>query len=111
MRDRLVVQEQDGRVTVAYQRAGQVIPEPASAPFEFACPLTAAQRENLRWYLEEYLTAPYAVYEERGQTIQGQLNGWGEALFNAIFGRERPAHDAYVRAREHGGAELILSSN
>jgi tetratricopeptide (TPR) repeat protein len=111
MGDRLVVQEQDGRVTVAYQRAGQLIPEPAGPPFEFICPLTAAQREDLRWYLEEYLTAPFAVYEERGQTIQGHLNVWGEALFNAIFGREQPAHDAYVRASEHGGAELILSSN
>jgi tetratricopeptide (TPR) repeat protein len=108
MSNRIIVQEGDSHVTVALQRAGQ-FPE-ASQSFDFAPPLKPEQLEELRWYLENYLGAPFAVYEERGQAIASQLNSWGEALFGALFGPDKPGHDAYLRSREGGATELMLSS-
>ena len=109
MSNRLIVQEDNGRVMVALLRAGQFSPE-ASQPFDFAPPLKTEQLEDLRWYLEDYLGAPFAVYEERGQTIASQLNNWGEALFLALFGPGKPGHDPYLRSRGGGATELVLSS-
>jgi hypothetical protein len=31
--------------------------------------------EELRWYLEDYLLAPFGVWEDRGPRIQGWLIG------------------------------------
>lgn len=111
MGHRLIVQESDGRSAVALQRAGQLMPEMAGTPIAFDCPLNSQQREDLRWYLEDYLIAPFAVYEERGQAIQAQLKPWGEALFDAVFGSGKPGRDAYLRAYEAGPPDLVLSSN
>ncbi len=99
MVNRLIVQEHsDGRVAVALQRAGQLVAEPAGEPIAFAAPLDAAAREDLRWYLEDYLTAPFGVYEERGPAIAGRMSGWGEALFEALFGAGKPGRDAAYSA-------------
>ena len=78
-------------------------------PF-FASPLDDEALEDLRWYLEDYLRAPFGVYEERGPRVQASLPRWGESLFSALFG-EGPASDAYVRARASGQpVELLLQS-
>ena len=50
------------------------------------------------WYLEDYLVAPYAVYEERGQQIHDRLRKWGEALFDSLFGAGKPGRDLYLKA-------------
>jgi hypothetical protein len=107
---RLIVQEQGGRITVALQLSGQLVATPYE-PFAFESPLSTEQREDLRWYLEDYLQAPFAVYEERGEQIQSQLLGWGEALFASLFGPGRPARDAYLRTRDSGATELVVSSH
>jgi CHAT domain len=111
MSARLIVQEQSGRITVSLQPGGQPVATPAGEPFEFENPLTTEQREDLRWYLEDYLQAPFAVYEERGEQIQSQLVSWGEALFAALFGPGRQARDAYLQARGSSATELVVSSN
>jgi hypothetical protein len=49
MNARLMVQEQDGRITVLLQPGGQLVANPAGAPFEFKNPFTPEQREDLRW--------------------------------------------------------------
>jgi hypothetical protein len=68
---RLKVEEQsDGRVAVSLKRSGQIDFEPAGDPVPFSSPLGEAEREDLRWYLEDYLIAPYAVYEERGRKVE-----------------------------------------
>src|SRR4051794_15540377 len=108
--DRLLIEElSDGRVRVALRRSGQDYDEAPGEPAAFVAPLGEADREDLRWYLEDYLQAPYAVYEERGQAVQARLAGWGQALFAAVFGPGMPGRDAYQRARE-GQAELALMS-
>src|SRR4051794_30427044 len=107
MTNRLIVQESGGRVAVGLQFSGQ-LPEPAGAPADLDCRFGDAEREDLRWYLEEYLIAPFAAYETRGQTIQGRLDDWGRMLFDALFGPGKPGRDAYLRAG--AGAELVLTS-
>lgn len=106
----IIQQADEGRVAVALWRAGQMLPEPAGEPFPFTSPLDAAAHEDLRWYLEDYLMAPFAVYEDRGQTIGAKLDDWGEALFNALFGAGKPRDD-YMKAREGAGlAEIVIAS-
>jgi tetratricopeptide (TPR) repeat protein len=110
MTHRLIVEERsDGRVAVALRRSGQSFPEAAGDPVIFNSPFGAAEREDIRWYLEDYLIAPYAVYEERGRTIEAHLPEWGKALFESVFGTGKPGHDAYLKSRE-GQAELVIMS-
>jgi hypothetical protein len=79
-----------------------------AAQTQLAWPLDGDALEDLRWYLEDYLRAPFGVWEDRGPAVQGQLAGWGEAIFGSVFG-PGPARDAYERARDWG-AEVVLQS-
>ena len=99
-------------MAISLQRSGQALPEPAGEPAAFVSPLTPQDLKDLRWYLEDYLVAPFAVYEERGKAIEGKLAGWGEALFAALFGEGAAGRDTYNRAREaSAAAELLLASH
>ncbi|WP_321339464.1 tetratricopeptide repeat protein [uncultured Cohaesibacter sp.] len=99
----------DKRVQVSYRRAGEEEAQFVGDAMDFEFPLSDRDLEDLRWYLEDYLIAPYAVYEERGRGIEGKLAGWGEALFNLLFKQGLPARDAYLTARETD-TELIITS-
>ena len=57
-----------------------------SEPFHFVLPLTAADASDLRWYLETYVQFPGAGDRKRAQGIERKLRGWGQALFDALFG-------------------------
>jgi hypothetical protein len=107
--NRLIILEDGGEVRVGLEHTGQLVPEFAP-PFAFTSPLSDQDREDLRWYLEDYLQTPYAVYEEHGSRIQARLKDWGEGLFKALFDGNQPAHDRYVQARAGGATELVLSS-
>src|SRR5215467_12979744 len=110
MINRLIVEElSDGRVAVALQRSGQSFAEAAGDPVPFNSPFGVAEREDIRWYLEDYLIAPYAVYEESGRKIEARLPEWGKALFESVFGAGKPGHDGYTKSRE-GQAELVIRS-
>ena len=105
--NRLIIRDEgDGKISVALRRAGQEETKRAGDPFAFTFPLDDQAREDLRWYLEDYLPAPYAVWEDRGQAIADKLAGWGEALFQAVFGAGEP-YNAYTTARK-GLAELVI---
>ena len=71
-------------------------------------PLDAGALEELRWYLEDYLLAPFGVWEDRGPAVAGRLAGWGDAVFGSVFGAG-PARDAYQRARDRG-LEVVFRS-
>jgi tetratricopeptide (TPR) repeat protein len=106
---RLVLQEgSPGQVVVGLQRSGQLMVEASGAPVVLSHGFDGPALEDLRWYLEEYLAAPFAVYEERGQGIEQKLKSWGEGLFAAVFGDGKPGRTAYIRARESAGAELVV---
>src|SRR6266852_9789750 len=49
-------------------------------------PLTAEDRKNLRWYLEEYTKWPYEQFLERGKQIEASLPDLGRKLYQAVFG-------------------------
>ena len=65
------------------------LPEELSrAPLAWS--LDAEALEDLRWYLEDYLLAPFGVWEDRGPVVRGKLAGWGHEVFGSVFGRALP---------------------
>jgi hypothetical protein len=109
MPTRLILQEADGQVQVLLHRDGHLLPEPSGPSLPFEPPLSPEEREDLRWYLEDYLDAPYAVYQDRGSTIAKTIPVWGERLFEAVFGAGK-GQKAYIQARESEPCELWIAS-
>lgn len=97
MADRLLVDlNADGRVAVTAWRQGErPVPGPSH---DFAWPLAPDILEDLRWYLEDYLQAPFGVYGERGPRVEAALASWGRTIFSAVFSNG-PARDIYLRMR------------
>ncbi|MEV5721900.1 tetratricopeptide repeat protein [Amycolatopsis mediterranei] len=113
MADRLLVDvDVEGRVSVSIWKADE-LPTAATEPAALNWPLDTNQHEDLRWYLEDYLRAPYGVYEDRGSRIAQHLPEWGKAMFSALFG-SGPARDAYIAIRSGvarpGATEIVLRS-
>jgi hypothetical protein len=105
--DRLLVDlGGDGQAVVSSWPDGGPTEEVARAPL--AWPLDAAALEDLRWYLEDYLTAPYGVWEDHGPAVAEKLARWGEQVFASVFG-DGPARFAYERARDQG-LEVVFRS-
>jgi len=77
---------------------------------ELTWPLDGNDLEDLRWYLEDYLSVPFGVYEERGEAVAASIDRWGHAIFEAVFGTG-PARDAYQATRGRGGTELVIRSS
>jgi tetratricopeptide (TPR) repeat protein len=96
----------DLHVTVSMLLAGGQAEIVSQALLEW--PLDDDALEDLRWYLEDYLRAPFGVYEERGPAIQGRLPEWGRQVFASVFG-SGSARNAYRWARDHG-LELTFRS-
>ncbi|MFI1971934.1 CHAT domain-containing tetratricopeptide repeat protein [Streptomyces cinnamoneus] len=114
MVDRLLVDlDATGRASVSTWLDGE-LPAPAGEPVVLNWPLDSDDLEDLRWYLEDYLRAPFGVYEDRGCRIADRLPSWGRVMFTALFG-SGPARDAYVRVRTRathpGSAEIVLRSS
>ncbi|WP_304965880.1 hypothetical protein, partial [uncultured Oscillibacter sp.] len=40
---------------------------------------------SLRWYLEDYLQTPYAVYQQLAESVEETIQAWGMATFQALF--------------------------
>jgi tetratricopeptide (TPR) repeat protein len=95
-----------GLVSVAISLEGG--PPEAASKNRLEWPLDDEALEDLRWYLEDYLRAPYGVWEERGPRIQDRLAAWGEEIFGSVFG-PASARDAYQRAQSQN-LELVIRS-
>ena len=107
MPDRLLVDlGGHGQTAVQSWPDGELPQEVSRAPL--AWPLDADTLEDLRWYLEDYLLAPFGVWEDRGPAVQAKLAGWGDQVFGSVFG-SGPARDAYQRARDRG-LEVVFRS-
>jgi hypothetical protein len=112
MTDRLLIDlTEDNQVTVSV--LGDVtggLSQPTE-PFPLVWPWDEADAEELRWYLEDYLRAPYGVYQDRGDKAAQRLTQRGQAAFTAVFDTSRAARDAYVRLRSRGGpVEVVVRS-
>jgi len=107
MPDRLLVDlSGDGQAVVSSWPDGGLPEEVSQAPL--AWPLDADALEDLRWYLEDYLLAPFGVWEDRGPAVRGKLAEWGDQVFASVFGGG-PARFAYERARDRG-LEVVFRS-
>ena len=111
MADRLFVDlTADGRISVGTWLEGELPGGAAGEPCALAWPLDADALEELRWYLEGYLRAPFGVYEDRGPEVAARLASWGRAVFGAVFG-PGPARDAYQRIRARpAGVQVVFRS-
>lgn len=112
MPDRLIVDlSSGGQVAVQPWFEGELPAGPVAEPLQLHWPLDENALEHLRWYVEDYLRAPFGVYKQRGPTVAGELPTWGEAIFQAVFG-SGPARDAYMQLRARGGAapEIVFRS-
>lgn len=74
---------------LTFPNEGQVMVEYAgdrTTPVDFAAPLTDADRDDIRWYLEVYGTQ-YTIDldDDRAGRIAGKFKAWGEALFDAVL--------------------------
>ena len=78
MPDRLLVDlGGDGQAVVSSWPDGGLPEEVSRAPL--AWPLNADALEELRWYLEDYLLAPFGVWQDRGPAVRDKLAGWGDS--------------------------------
>jgi tetratricopeptide (TPR) repeat protein len=98
----------DGVTRVAVVPDGK--PSAAAEAAALAWPLDDVVLEDLRWYLEDYLRAPFGVYEDRGARIGASIRRWGESVFSAVFG-SGPARDVYARLRARLDVELVFRSS
>src|SRR5689334_6574337 len=48
-------------------------------------PLSSQEREDLRWYLEEYWQWPFEGFAERAKRVEALLPLVGKRLYDAVF--------------------------
>ncbi len=112
---RLIVQEENGITQVMERLPGVTETVPFGALESFASPLTAADFEDLRHYLQDYANPPLAECAGRGERADRErLTAYGEALYKAVFAGRPRRCDAYLRAKlaieNRRGAEVAISS-
>src|SRR3990170_1873603 len=73
----------------------------SASPVQFDDPMSAEERSDLRWYLEDYLRLPVGIYPDRARRIEGKMAEWGGAMFDRLFGSGR-GHDFYVLIKNAG---------
>ncbi|BDI17456.1 hypothetical protein ANSO36C_32580 [Nostoc cf. commune SO-36] len=75
----------------------------------FASPLSAADREEICWYLETY-AAHYTmdVDDQRAERMAEKLQQWGEDLFNAVF-QDRAAQRLFNDFQEQNQPGRLLT--
>ncbi|MGI2908789.1 CHAT domain-containing protein [Tolypothrix sp. VBCCA 56010] len=80
---------------------------------DFASPLSAADREEIRWYLETYAVHYTTdVDDTRAEGIAKKFRQWGEDLFNAVF-QNRAAQRLfnYFQDENQPGRLLTISAS
>jgi tetratricopeptide (TPR) repeat protein len=107
---RLLIEiDMDSRIRVSDGLGGER-PSSASERASLAWPLGDDVPEELRWYLEDFLRAPYGVYSDRAAQVESNLANWGEALFDSVFAAA-PARAVCDAVRSRGQAfELVIQS-
>ncbi|MDP2727497.1 MAG: hypothetical protein Q8P59_08115, partial [Dehalococcoidia bacterium] len=104
----------NGHILVSWQR-GKAIARACPHPIPFTDPLSTSDRDDLRWYLEDYLQFPYGAEPYRAKQVEEKMAQWGEALFAQVFAKSdfRPDPLAfYEEAVREGleGCELCVTS-
>ncbi len=84
------------RIEVALERSGYAR-QAATSEFSFA--LTAQEREDMRWYLEDYLQYPIDPAPQIAARIVKRLDEIGRELFRSIFHSSDDARDLWATVR------------
>ncbi len=84
----------DGRATVRFQ--GE-----QGDPFPVREGLTSRQRDEIRWYIEDYMDFPEGGNEIRAQQVEAHLAAYGRSLWDALQG---PAVQTWLGAVQAAGA-------
>jgi len=74
-----------------------LIRQTASARFQFA--LSGQDRENLRWYLEDYLQYPFDPAPKTAARVEKRMAEIGTELFRALFHADDDARDLWASLR------------
>ncbi|MGB0387457.1 MAG: CHAT domain-containing protein, partial [Ardenticatenaceae bacterium] len=72
-------------ITARLEREGYA---PFGGSAQVAFGLTGQDREELRWYLEDYLEHPFDPAPEIAARVEGRMEEIGAGLFGAIFGAD-----------------------
>ncbi|HEY6413740.1 MAG TPA: CHAT domain-containing protein [Edaphobacter sp.] len=84
------------RVEVALERTGS---SRQTATSEFKFSLTAQEREDMRWYFEDYLQYPIEPAPKIAGRIENRLEEIGKELFRSIFQSGDDARDLWATIR------------
>ncbi|HEX8072010.1 MAG TPA: tetratricopeptide repeat protein [Pyrinomonadaceae bacterium] len=71
------------RVRVSYSAQPGAQPQERVTDFAFA--VTEAERRDIQWYLEEYLTYPWGEFRQRARQVEALTEQMGTRLFDAVF--------------------------
>ncbi|MCP4456840.1 MAG: tetratricopeptide repeat protein, partial [Cytophagales bacterium] len=97
---RLLINHEENQIQLSWQK-GSGIPRTAP-PVTFQHPFDKQVLEDLRWYLEEYISYPYGIASQRAERIDRQLKEWGESLFQLVFPKESMAWEFWLEATRLG---------
>jgi tetratricopeptide (TPR) repeat protein len=84
------------RVEVALERSGA---SRVTATSEFKFALTAQEREDMRWYFEDYLQYPIDPAPKIAARIENRLEEIGKELFRSIFQSGEDTRDLWATVR------------
>ena len=84
------VGNQDGIPLFSVVRSGDMkrtLPVPLPPPASFPVQGHGDKQllPELRWYLEDYLQAPFGAYRQSAQAVAETLEAWGTAVFDRLF--------------------------
>src|SRR5665648_89275 len=100
--------ESQGKYRVEITLEGDGLPR-QTITISFAFKLTDQDQEDLRWYLEDYLSFPHDPAPTIAARIEKRISEIGVELFRAIFQSNDDAHDlwATLRTRLNDALSLI----
>lgn len=81
-----------------------------SRRFKLVAPLGPIEAEDLRWYLERYVSWPTGVFQERAKGVEARLPVWGRLLHAAMLEHDlaREAYEPWKRCRNGGVRRLTV---
>ncbi|MBM3216691.1 tetratricopeptide repeat protein, partial [Candidatus Poribacteria bacterium] len=110
-----IIDAGEGNVRVAWRKENRERHYADALPF--ANPLALRDRQELRWYLEGYLSgSPYGGDRLRASKVEDQMEAWGASLFEQIFpkGEHDPDPRGFYQDAVRTGleqCELCISSD
>ncbi len=80
---------------------------------KFEHPFTQEVLEDLRWYLEDYLSFPYGLEPDKARKIEKKFQEWGAELYQLIFCSSEEARKFFQEATRAGldHCELAITSD